>query len=121
MNVVLNSPEDTLTDRFEAQLRPLVRAVRLAVEDQLFQDPGDCSVGRILQDAPADACLRLSDSWAVADLVGVSPADLLARFDAIDRFLIEMVTGIYSDARCDLFGQQSTGLLDNSGLFAQPV
>ena len=41
--------DDALTDHFEAQLRPLVRAVRVAVEDQIFADPGDSSVGRILQ------------------------------------------------------------------------
>ena len=92
-------PDDALTDRFEAQLRPLVRAVRVAVEDQIFADAGDASVGRILQDAPAEACMQLSDSWAVADLVGVSSTALMARFDPIDRFVIEMVTGIYSDAR----------------------
>ena len=113
--------DDALTDRFEAQLRPLVRAVRDAVEDQLFADPGDASVGKILQDAPADACLRLSDSWAVADLVGVSSTDLMARFDPIDRFVIEMVTGIYSDARCDLFSNYPSGLLEPSGRYAQPV
>lgn len=113
--------DDALTDRFEAQLRPLVRAVRVAVEDQIFADLGDSSVGRILQDAPADACLRLSDSWAVADLVGVSSADLMARFDPIDRFVIEMVTGIYSDSRCDVFGNQHVGLLEPSGRYAQPV
>ena len=114
-------PDDALTDRFEAQLRPLVRAVRVAVEDQIFADAGDASVGRILQDAPAEACMQLSDSWAVADLVGVSSTALMARFDPIDRFVIEMVTGIYSDARCDLFGSQTGGLLDPSGLYAQPV
>ena len=113
--------DDALTDRFESQLRPLVRAVRVAVEDQIFSDLGDASVGRILQNAPAEACLQLSDSWAVADLVGVSSADLMARFDPIDRFVIEMVTGIYSDARCDLFGNQFSGLLDPSGRYAQPV
>ena len=113
--------DDALTDRFEAQLRPLVRAVRVAVEDQIFAEAGDASVGRILQDAPAEACMQLSDSWAVADLVGVSSAALMARFDPIDRFVIEMVTGIYSDARCDLFGSQTSGLLEPSGLYAQPV
>lgn len=113
--------DDALTDRFEAQIRPLVRAVRVAVEDQIFADPGDSSVGRILQEAPADACLRLSDSWAVADLVGVSSADLMARFDPIDRFVIEMVTGIYSDARCNIFSDAHSGLLESSGRFAQPV
>ena len=113
--------EEALTDRFEAQLRPLVRAVREAVEVQIFAEPGAASVGRILQDAPADACLRLSDSWAVADLVGVSSTDLMARFDAIDRFVIEMVTGIYSDSRCNLFSHQPDGQLELSGLYAQPV
>jgi hypothetical protein len=113
--------DDTLTDRFEAQLRPLVRAVRDAVEDQLFADASCSSVGRILQDAPADACLRLSDSWAVADLVGVSSGDLMARFDPIDRFVIEMVTGIYSDARCDVLGNVQFNPFEASGRFAQPV
>jgi hypothetical protein len=113
--------DDALTDRFEAQLRPLVRAVRDAVEDQIFADAGSSSVGRILQDAPADACLRLSDSWAVADLVGVSSDDLMARFDPIDRFVIEMVTGIYSDARCDVLGSVSFNPLESSGRFPQPV
>jgi hypothetical protein len=113
--------DDALTDRFEAQLRPLVRAVRVAVEDQIFADVGQSSVGRILQDAPADACVRLSDSWAVADLVGVSSADLLARFDPIDRFVIEMVTGIYSDSHCDLFDGVANGTFQPSGRMAQPV
>jgi hypothetical protein len=109
--------DDALTDRFEAQLRPLVRAVRDAVEDQIFADAGASSVGRILQDAPADACLRLSDSWAVADLSG----DLMARFDPIDRFVIEMVTGIYSDARCDVLGNVQFNPFESSGRFAQPA
>ena len=113
MDVDFFPTDEGLTDRFEAQLRPLVRAVRSAVEDQIFAEPGNSSVGKILQDAPAGACLSLSDSWAVADLVGVSSADLLARFDPIDRFVIEMVTGIYSDSRCDLF--------EGSGRIAHPV
>lgn len=121
MDFDFSHTDEGLTDRFEAQLRPLVRAVRTAVEDQIFADPGNSSVGQILQDAPAGACLSLSDSWAVADLVGVSSADLLARFDPIDRFVIEMVTGIYSDARCDLFSRSQKSILDGSGRVAQPV
>jgi hypothetical protein len=111
---------DALTDRFEAQLRPLVRAVRESVEDQIFADAGGASVGSILQDAPADACLQLADAWAVADLVGVSSDDLMARFDPIDRFVVEMVTGIYSDARCDLFGGQTVSVFD-TGRHPQPA
>lgn len=111
---------DELTDRFEAQLRPLVRAVREAVEEQIFSDEGSASVGTILQDAPTDACIRLADAWGVADLVGVSSNDLMGRFDPIDRFVIEMVTGIYADSKAALFGTDSVSVFD-TGRFAQPV
>jgi hypothetical protein len=109
-----------LTDRFEAQIRPLVRAVREAVEVQIFSDEGSASVGTILQDAPTDACVRLADAWGVADLVGVSANDLMGRFDPIDRFVIEMVTGIYADSKAALFATDSVSVFD-TGRFAQPA
>jgi hypothetical protein len=106
---------DDLTDDFETQIRPLIQAIRNALEEQLFTDVGDSSVGRILQDAPADVCVQLADAWSVADMVGVDPQSLLARFDPIDRFVVEMVIGIYSNSSCQLFDESHASILDGSG------
>jgi hypothetical protein len=111
---------DQLTDRFEAQIRPMVRSIRATVEGQIFSESANASVGNILRDAPTEMCVQLADAWSIADLVGVSAEDLLSRFDAIDRFVIEMVTGIYSNSKCELFGPSAISVFD-TGRFNQPA
>jgi hypothetical protein len=44
----------------------------------------------------------------------------MGRFDPIDRFVIEMVTGIYADSKAALFANESVSVFD-SGRFPQPA
>lgn len=107
-------PYHELIDRFESQIRPIVHEIRGCIEEQLFADLQHSSVGGILQQAPADACIRLADAWGVADLVGITPSDLLSRFDAIERFIVEMVSSIYCNSQCDLFHDETSPMFDST-------
>ena len=112
----LDGPEQ-LIDSYTAQLRPLVRMIRQTIEPQLF---ADASVGEMLEGAPAELCVQLSEIWGAAEMMGVTATDLLIVFEPTDRFVIEMVTGLYCASRPGLFDSPA-GLLDNSGLIPQPV
>lgn len=86
-----------LTD-LEAEVRPLVGAVRVALAEVMAAAPHDAA-GRFLALAPVDACVRLADVWAVAEAVGVPTAAVRDRFGPEDQFLIDIVTSVYTAAR----------------------
>lgn len=96
------SPTPALMDErmwtdLEAEIRPLMAIIRVALTEVLAAPTQD-TVGRFLDLAPVEACVRLAEAWAVAEGIGVPMQQLKAKFDAEDQFLIELVTSVYTAA-----------------------
>ena len=79
----------------EGELRPLLAAIRSALND-LLAASGHDSLDRFLSVAPVEACVRLADTWAMAAGIGLDPHALKERFSPEEQFLIELVTAIYT-------------------------
>lgn len=95
-------PTPPLTDErmwtdLEAEVRPLMATIRVALTE-VMAAPTQDMVGRFLDVAPVEACVRLAEAWAIAEAVGVPTDRVKARFDAEDQFLIELVTSVYTAA-----------------------
>ena len=92
--------EPTLTEErmmadLGAEVRSLTGVIRASLADLMFA-PGREIATRFLAVAPADACVRLADAWAVAELVGLPVHDLKAALSAEEQFLVETVTAVYA-------------------------
>jgi hypothetical protein len=88
-----------MVDELEAELRPLVDAVRAAVERHV------CTGGPLEEprwqandSASFAAAVRLADTWAVAGAVGVPRDRLRARFGPDDLYLIDLVAAVHTAA-----------------------
>jgi hypothetical protein len=88
-------PPDDALRQFEDRLRPLLAAVRRVVADPLVS-PGKEVVRRFLADAPVAACVRLFEVWQSAAAAGAPLPELLDRLAPEDRFVLDLVTTIYS-------------------------
>jgi hypothetical protein len=89
--------EARLLEEFEAELRPLLDQVRDSLRLHVFaaRKPGDTPLP---PDEAFDAGVRLADAWAVAGAVGLPVEQLKDRLDNEDKFLVEMMSSIYSAA-----------------------
>jgi len=95
--VLTSRTDERVLAGLEAELRPLVETVRIALEDVLTAP--DPNAARFLSDSPVVVCMRLTEVWSRAQSCGVTAGKLLARFPADDQLLIEMITGVYETTR----------------------
>ena len=113
--------EPTLTEErmmadLGAEVRSLAGVIRESLADLLFA-PGREIANRFLAVAPADACVRLADAWAVAEMLGLPVHELKAALSAEDQFLVETVTAVYAAGR----GPLSAGLPELARLVDEMV
>ena len=87
-------PDDRLLANLEAEVRPLVAAVRTALGELIA--PGGESAERFLDAAPAEACVTLAGVWAGARAMGLDVERVKARFGPEDQLLIEIVAAVYA-------------------------
>jgi hypothetical protein len=86
--------DERMLDELEAEVRPLLTAVRVALGD-LLTTSGKETLTQFLADAPVEACVRLGEVWDMARVLGVATDRAKARFGPEDQFLIEFVTTVY--------------------------
>jgi hypothetical protein len=111
--------DERLLAGLEAEVRPLLAAVRAAV-GELIAEAGGESAERFLDAAPAEACVKLAGAWAGA--IGLDVERVKARFEPEDQLLIELVAAVYappppSSAELPALDR----LLDESGTTPPPV
>jgi len=102
----------------EREVRPLLGGILAGLSD-LLEGDGTDTVHRFLADAPVDLCVRLADTWALADELGLDPAQLLPHFSPEEQFLIELVTAIYTVGRTAGPREDSYGLGELVGLLSE--
>ena len=89
------SPDDDRSARLEAEILPLLARVRTAVADPLF-GPGRDALRRFLSDAPVGVCVRLYEAWQTATGAGDPVQVVAGRLTPENRFILDLVTTIYS-------------------------
>lgn len=86
--------ERMLTD-LEGELQSQITEIRASLSD-LMVSPGHEVTSRFLAEAPVEECVRLADTWAVAEAVGMPLGQIKSRLSPDDQLVLELVTGIYS-------------------------
>jgi hypothetical protein len=95
MSVADSLEEDERLSRLEAEILPLLDHVRGAVADPLVV-PGREVVRKFLADAPVDTCVKLFETWRMAEGEGTPVQVVAGRMTPENRFILDLVTTIYS-------------------------